>query len=127
MENTKSSNKNFGIVFGVFFAIILFYNFIVKNHLDLYYLLTSLFFFIFAYLYPNIFAPLNKVWIKFGEILGKVIAPIVMFIIYFGVVFLTSILLRIIKKDILNLKINKNSKTFWIKRDQKIGDMTRQF
>ena len=127
MKNLNSSNKNFGIVFGIFFIIIFFYNYLNNNHFSFNILLVSLTFFIFAYLYPKIFTPLNNVWINIGNLLGKFIAPVVMFFIYFTIVFVTSIFLKTINKDILNLKVNKNSKTFWKARDKKIGDMNKQF
>lgn len=127
MQNSKSSNKSFGIVFGVFFAIIFIYNFFKYSNFNLYVLLTSVFFFIFAYLYPKIFTPLNIIWTKFGDLLGKFIAPLVMFFVYFSVVFATSLVLKVFNKDILNLKINKNSKTFWKIREQNISDMNKQF
>jgi len=127
MENSKSSNKSFGIVFGIFFSIIFLFNFFKYSNFNLYILFISLFFFLFTYLYPKIFTPFNIIWMKFGEFLGKFIAPLVMFFIYFSVVFATSIILKIFNKDILNLKINKNSKTFWKSREQEVSDMNKQF
>ena len=127
MENSKSSNKSFGVVFGVFFAVIFIYNFFKYNHFNLYILLVSIFFIIFAYLCPKIFTPLNIIWIKFGDVLGKYLAPVVMFFIYFSVVFATSIVLKVFNKDILELKIKKNSKTFWKSRQQNVSDMNKQF
>lgn len=127
MENSKSSNKSFGVIFGVFFALIFTYNFFKYSHFNLYILLASIFFIIFAYFYPKIFAPLNIIWIKFGDLLGKFIAPVVMFFIYFSIVFATSIILKVFNKDVLDLKIKKNSKTFWKSRQQNISDMNKQF
>ena len=127
MENSKSSNKSFGLVFGVFFGLIFTYNFFKYSHFNLYILLASIFFIIFAYFYPKIFTPLNIIWTKFGDLLGKFIAPVVMFCIYFSIVFATSIVLKVFNKDILDLKIKKNSKTFWKSRQQNVGDMNKQF
>ena len=127
MKNLNSSNKSFGIVFSIFFIIIFFYN-LIKNHsLNFYVLSLSCSFLVFAYYKPNIFGPFNKVWVKFGELLGKIVAPMVMFIVYFSVIFMTSLLLKIFKKDILKLKINKKAKTFWQHKDQKVGNMNKQY
>ena len=127
MKNLNSSNKSFGIVFSIFFIIIFFYNVIKNNSLNFYVLSLSCFFLVFAYYKPSIFGPFNKVWVKFGELLGKIVAPVVMFIVYFSIIFMTSLLLKIFKKDILKLKINKNAKSFWQNKDQKVGNMNKQY
>lgn len=63
---------------------------------------------------------------KFGLILGNIISPIIMGIIYFGVVTPTGFFLKIFGKDILNLKTNK-SETYWIKKNNLNNDMRNQF
>ena len=70
--------------------------------------------------------PLKKGWIKLGEILGKVIAPIIMGFIYFIIITPIGIFMRLIGKDLLNIKYNKN-KSYWIKRAKNVGTMKRQF
>ena len=75
----------------------------------------------------KILTPFNKLWIKFGEILGRVIAPIVMAIIYFIVLTPISLIVRLFGKDLLNLRFIKNKETYWINRDKKIGSMRKQF
>ena len=127
MNKLKSSNKSFGFVFSIFFAIIFFYYFINKDKAYWIFIILSLAFGFFAFIYPKIFNVFNKVWIKFGEFLGKVVSPLVMMVIYFTVVLFTSIVLKVINKDIMNLKINTSSKTFWKKKDQKTGNMQNQF
>ncbi len=127
MKNSKSSNKNFGIVFAVFFMILTLYQFIRFEKIHIYFFLFFLFFLIFSFIYPIIFTPFNKIWIKFGQLLGKVIAPIVMFLIYFTIVYATSIILKLFRKDIMDIKINKTAKTFWKERKISPGDMSKQF
>tara|TARA_X000000950_G_scaffold289480_1_gene414003 strand:- start:11070 stop:11453 length:384 start_codon:yes stop_codon:yes gene_type:complete len=127
MKKSKSSNKSFGIVFSLFFGILSIYKFMKYEHIDLYLISISLIFLILAFLYSKIFTPFNIIWIKLGDLLGKVVSPIIMFVIYFSVIIATSILLKIFRKDILNLYIDRNQKTFWRSRDKKVGDMTRQF
>ena len=70
--------------------------------------------------------PPNKMWFKFGIFLGSFIAPIVMGVIYFFVVTPTGILVRLFKKDLLNLKRN-NNKTYWIAKNDKNNSMKNQF
>ena len=127
MKNSKSSNKSFGLVFGLVFILLFSYNLVKSEELSIHFLILSVFFLFFAFIYPKIFGPFNKIWIKFGDLLGKIIAPIVMFLVYFTVIFMTSIVLKILNKDILNLKINKASNSFWRLKDKKLGDMSKQF
>ena len=74
----------------------------------------------------RLLGPLNLIWIKFGEILGRIIAPIVMALIYFIILTPIGLFLRLIRKDILNLKFSKEN-SYWIKRKKNIGPMKRQF
>jgi len=127
MKNSKSSNKSFGLVFGLVFILLFSYNLIKSEELSIHFLILSVFFLFFAFIYPKIFGPFNKIWIKFGDLLGKIIAPIVMFLVYFTIIFMTSIVLKILNKDILNLKIDKASNSFWRLKDKKLGDMSKQF
>ena len=71
--------------------------------------------------------PLNRIWMKFGYLLGAIIAPIVMALIFFGVVTPTGILMKIVGKDLLNLKKKKNKKTYWIKKERLKSSMRNQF
>ena len=123
----KNNNKSFGIVFSIFFGILFLY-FYSKSSVFNYYLLSlSLIFLILGLTKSKFLTPLNKSWIKLGDILGKIIAPIVMSIVYFLIVFPTKIFLFLIGKDILNLKINKNEKSYWQKRNRNYTSMDNQF
>ena len=73
-----------------------------------------------------ILTPFNKLWMKFGLLLGKIVAPFVMGIVFFLVVTPISILLRIFKKDVLNLK-KSNASTYWIKKTEPKSEMKNQF
>ena len=127
MENSKSSNKSFGIVFTVFFLILAIYQYVRFEKFNIYLIIFSIIFLLFSFIYPKIFTPLNNIWIKFGELLGKVIAPIVMFVIYFSIISITSLLLKLFGKDIMGLKVNNKTKTFWKLRKIKPQSMNKQF
>ena len=126
-KNSKVSNKSFGIVFFIFFLFlssILFY----KNiGFYIYFIILAFLFFILGLINSSILTPLNKIWMMFGDLLGKVISPIIMFFIYFGVVVLTKIFILILNKDILNLKLDKLKKTYWLERSKNINSMDNQF
>ena len=120
------SNRSFGIVFFVVFLIITLYPLLNNENISYWSLLVSLVFLILGLLNSNILTPLNKVWFKFGILLGKVISPIIMGIIFFFVVTPIGLLMRILKKDLLNLKYN-NDKSYWIEKKEPKSKMKNQF
>tara|TARA_B100001765_G_C19306264_1_gene250995 strand:- start:404 stop:598 length:195 start_codon:yes stop_codon:yes gene_type:complete len=63
---------------------------------------------------------------KFGLFLGKIISPIVMGIVFFLVVTPIGIIMKIFRKDLLNIKYKKNQ-SYWVYRKNKFGSMKRQF
>ena len=121
-----SSNRSFGIVFSIFFSLVGIY--LLLNNSPVYYwsFLISLIFLILGLLNSKILGPLNQVWFKFGILLGKVVSPIVMGIIFFLVITPIAILLKIFGKDVLKLKLN-NNETYWIEKNEPKSDMKKQF
>ena len=125
-KNILPSNRNFGIVFTIVFLIISFWPLLNGEDIRYWTLIISIIFFILALFNSKILTPLNKIWMKFGLLLGKIISPIVMGVIFFLVVTPIGILMKIIKMDILNLKYNKN-KSYWIEKDSLKSKMKNQF
>ena len=121
-----SSNRSFGIVFSIFFSLVGIY--LLLNNSPVYYwsFLISLIFLILGLLNSKILGPLNQIWFKFGILLGKVVSPIVMGIIFFLVITPIAILLKIFGKDVLKLKLN-NNETYWIEKNEPKSDMKKQF
>tara|TARA_B100000886_G_scaffold171801_1_gene117574 strand:+ start:212 stop:595 length:384 start_codon:yes stop_codon:yes gene_type:complete len=127
MNKTKlPSNRNFGVVFFIVFLIIAFWPLLTGENLRLWAIIISLFFLILGLLNAKILTPLNKAWIKFGEILGSIVSPIVMAIIFFGIVTPTGLLLKLIGKDVLKLKQNKKD-TYWTEKNNLNNSMKNQF
>ena len=127
MDNVKiGSNRSFGIVFFIVFLLIAIYPLINQGEIRVWSVLISLLFLILGIINSKILTPLNKVWFKFGIFLGKIISPIVMGIIFFLVVTPIAFLMRILKKDLLNLKYNKNS-SYWIEKTDPKSTMKNQF
>lgn len=122
----KESNRSFGLVFFIFFLIIAFYPVFNGNEIKIYFVIISLIFLVLGLINSAILSPLNKIWLKFGLLLGKIVSPIVMGIIFFLVVTPIGILMRILGKDILNLSYNKK-KSYWIKRYSSKSKMKNQF
>tara|TARA_B100002051_G_C16227050_1_gene388603 strand:- start:26 stop:406 length:381 start_codon:yes stop_codon:yes gene_type:complete len=125
--SNKSSNRSFGILFFIVFLVIGLWPIINQNDPNIYLILISIIFLILGLLNAKILSPLNLIWIKIGELLGKIIAPIVMAIIYFMILTPISLIVRIFGKDLLGLKFTKQIKTYWINRKKEIGSMKKQF
>ena len=127
MDDVKvSSNRSFGIVFFIVFFIIAFYPLIHNGEIRIWSIIISLIFLILGLLKSKILAPLNKLWFKFGIFLGKIISPIIMGIIFFLVVTPIGLLMRLLGKDLINLKYNSN-KSYWIEKKGQKSKMKNQF
>ena len=121
-----SSNKSFGIVFFFFFLIVAVYPLYFGENFRIWSFIISLVFLILGLINSRILTPLNFLWFKFGILLGKIISPIVMGLVFFLVVTPTGLIMRALKKDLLNLK-KKDSKSYWINRNNSKSDMKNQF
>ena len=127
MEDVKvSSNRSFGIVFFIVFLLIALYPIINNEEIRAWSLLVSLIFLVLGLLNSKILNPLNKLWFKFGIFLGKIISPIIMGIIFFLVVTPIGLLMRLLNKDLLNLKFNNNS-SYWVEKTEPKSKMKNQF
>ena len=124
---SQSSNKSFGLLFFVVFLIIGLWPLKNGGNLNIYFITASVVFLILGLLNSKLLTPLNKSWIKLGEILGIIIAPIVMALVYFVILTPVSLIVRMFGKDLLNLKFLKEKDTYWIKRKKSLGSMKKQF
>ena len=122
----KSSNRSFGVVFFVFFLIISLFPLLNDNDIRYWSLILSIIFLVLGLLNSNLLTPLNNLWFKFGILLGKVISPFIMGITFFIIVTPIGIIMKILKKDLLNLKFN-NKKTYWIEKNGPKSKMKNQF
>ena len=127
MDEIKiGSNRSFGIVFFFVFLLIGLYPLINNQDIRLWSLAISIVFLILGIFDSKILNPFNKLWFKFGIFLGKIISPLIMGIIFFLVVTPIGLLMRILGKDLLNLKYN-NNKSYWIEKDDPKSKMKNQF
>ena len=123
----QNSNKSFGLLFFVVFLIIGLWPLKNGDNLNVYFITISGIFLILGLINSKLLSPLNKIWIKLGEILGIIIAPIVMFLVYFIVLTPVSLIVRLFGKDLLSLKFFKKKDSYWIKRKKNLGSMNNQF
>ena len=126
-NNVKiSSNRSFGVVFFIVFLLIALYPLLNNNEVRLWFLIISGLFLILGILNSKILSPLNKIWFKFGLLLGKIISPIIMGVIFFLVVTPIGFIMKLLGKDLINLKFN-NEKSYWIQKTGPKSKMKNQF
>ena len=127
MDDFKiSSNRSFGIVFFIVFLLIALYPLTYSEEIRIWSTIISLIFLVLGLFNSKILTPLNKLWFKFGIFLGKIISPIIMGIIFFLVVTPIGLLMRLLRKDLINLKYN-NNKSYWIEKNGPKSKMKNQF
>jgi predicted membrane protein len=120
------TNKSFGIVFFLFFLIVAIFPLLNDGDIRTWSLIISIFFLVLGLLNSRVLTPLNKIWFKFGIILGNFVSPIVMGIVFFAIVTPTSLIMKVLGKNLLNLK-KGNKKTYWIERSKVKSKMKNQF
>ena len=125
-ELKPGSNKSFGIVFFIVFILITLYPLTYGEEMRIWSLLISIIFLILGLLNSKILTPLNKILFKFGIFLGKIVSPIVMGVVFFIVVTPIGLIMRLLKKDVLGLKYNKD-KSYWIEKSGPKSKMKNQF
>ena len=120
------SNRSFGIVFFLVFLLISIYPLINNESIRIWSLVVSLIFLALGIINSNLLLPLNKLWFKFGIFLGKIISPIIMGIIFFLVVTPIGLIMKLLGKDVLNLKYN-DYRSYWIEKNGPKSKMKNQF
>jgi len=121
-----SSNRNFGVVFFLFFLIVSIFPLFKDGDIRIWSLIIAIFFLFLGLLNSKVLTPLNKIWFKFGIFLGSFVSPIIMGIVFFAIVTPTSLIMRVLGKNLLNLK-KGNKKTYWIERSKIESKMKNQF
>ena len=126
-STVQSSEKSFGVVFAIVFLIVALYPLLTSAGLRIWALVVSIIFLLLAFLAPKILVLPNKLWFKFGLLIGSIVAPIVMAFVYFVTVLPTGLIMRLLGKDLLKQKLDKNAKSYWIERKEPMGSMKNQF
>ena len=127
VSTEQSSEKSFGVVFSIVFLMVALYPLINSEGLRIWALVVSIIFFLLAFLAPKILVLPNKLWFKFGLLIGSIVAPIFMAFVYFATVLPTGLIMRLLGKDLLKQKLDKNAKSYWVKRSEPMGSMKNQF
>ena len=127
VSTEQSSEKSFGVVFSIVFLIVALHPLINSEGLRIWALVVSVIFFLLAFLAPKILVLPNKLWFKFGLLIGSIVSPIVMTLVYFVTVVPTGLIMRLLGKDLLKQKLDNNAKSYWIERKEPMGTMKNQF
>ena len=122
-----SSNKSFGLVFFVIFIIIALWPLLNDGNIRIWSIIVSIIFLILGLLNSKILTPFNKLWMKLGVLLGTIVSPIVMGVVYFGIITPIGLIMKLFGKDVLNLKLDKNKKTYWTLKKKIPSKMKDQF
>lgn len=120
------SEKNFGIVFSIFFAILFFYSLVDNDSPNVVALLLATIFILLAFIAPSIFKYPNIIWNTFGILIGKLVTPIFMMVIFLVIIIPFAVAFKIIGRDIMNIKFKKKN-SYWIIRKDKPQSMKLQF
>ena len=123
---TIGTNKSFGIVFFLFFLIVSLFPLLDGENIRIWSLIIAVIFLILGLLNSKFLTPFNKIWFKFGILLGSVVSPLIMGIVFFLIITPTSLVMRLLGKNLLNLK-KGNKKTYWIERSVIKSKMKNQF
>ena len=122
-----SSNKSFGLVFFVIFIIIALWPLLNDGNIRIWSIIVSIIFLILGLLNSKILTPFNKLWMRLGALLGIIVSPIVMGVVYFGIITPIGLIMKLFGKDVLNLKLEKNKKTYWTLKKKIPSKMKDQF
>ncbi len=122
-----SSNKSFGLVFFVIFIIIALWPLLNDGNIRIWSIIVSIIFLILGLLNSKILTPFNKLWMRLGALLGIIVSPIVMGVVYFGIITPIGLIMKLFGKDVLNLKLDKNKKTYWTLKKKIHSKMKDQF
>ena len=121
------TERGFGLIFATVFVIIGLYPVLQGQDIRLWAFIIAFIFFFFAIFLPKVLILPNKLWFKLGSFLGAIVSPIIMGMIFFLTVTPTGMIMRLLGKDILNQKIKKTIKSYWIKKTKTVSSMKNQF
>lgn len=121
------SERSFGIVFGIVFILIGAYPLFSGNGFRWWAGAIGIGFLITGFFMPRLLRVLNVGWFKFGKLLGAIIAPVIITIVYVISVVPVGLIMRMIGKDLLQEKRLEGVDSYWVDRDKPIGSMKNQF
>ena len=114
----RSSERSFGLVFAVVFALVAVWPLLFhREPVRVWALLLCALFLLAAVIWPRVLAPLNRLWFRFGLLLHRIVSPVAMGVIFFGVIMPMGLVMRALGKRPLHLQFDPGAKSYWIPRD----------
>jgi hypothetical protein len=123
----RGSERGFGFVFAVIFLLIALYPLVGDGIVRTWSLVVASVLLLVAFVVPQALIIPNKLWFRSGLFIGHGVGLISMGVVYFTVVLPIGLLLRLLGKDLLCLRLDKNARTYWVTREQAMGTMRDQF
>lgn len=115
------SNRKFGFFFAFIFAVIAGYFYVVENEMWAYsFAVASTVVAGIALINAELLLPLNRLWMRFGFVLGTVVSPVVLGVIFFGIFTPMAAVMRLVGRDELRLRFTKEKGTHWVVRDEQV-------
>lgn len=116
-EVTVGSARSFAVVFCCVFALIGLFPMVSGNPVRVWALAVSGVFLFFTFFFTSVLQPLNILWFRLGMLLGRIVNPLVMLLIYVLVIVPFGIAARILGKDLLRLRLDPGAKSYWVVRE----------
>jgi len=123
----KNELRDFALIWSGIFTVIAFYPLLQGYSVRVWAVSLALFFILGAFLKPEIFSLFHTYWIRLGEILGNIFSKVVMTLLYFFIFTPVSALLRLLGKDPLSKKLDRDCQSYWTKREKQPQSMKQQF
>ncbi len=124
----KNDLKTFGLIWaGIFMLIGVLPSIITQGNIRVWAVIVSLLFIALSLMKPELLTAFYKIWMKIGNFIGGIISKIIMFILFFIVFTFVAIILKLTGKDLLNKKIDRTKKSYWIDRVKQPESMINQF
>ena len=121
------SEKNFGLVFAAAFILFALAPLLHKRPLRTWCLFVSAAFLLIVFVRPQLLRGPNRIWTRIGVLLGKVVNPLVLALLFYLVFTPVALLLRLLGQDLLQRAWNRKQPSYWLERQEPPTNMSNQF
>lgn len=114
----SGSNRVFGILIALVFCIIAAFSYRQDGELYPYLLIMAGVCLVVAVTMPRLFSPLTRLWLKLGTFLHGIVGPVMLGLVYLVAILPTALAIRLFRKDLLSLKLDRAVTSYWVRREQ---------
>lgn len=119
--------KKFALIWSLIFLIVGIWPLFSGNAIRLWAVVIMFIFVVIAFFKPSLLNSFYIIWVKIGEVIGGVISKVIMTVLFYGLFTPIAFILKLLNKDLLKKKLDKNRSSYWIKRDTQPGSLKNQF